>query len=69
MNSVINKLVSYRSNTLIFYNLGNNMNIKQSWERHNKEVIVNTRITLELFFYVFIILSPFILMHLQFASL
>ena len=45
------------------------MNVKQSWERHNKEVIIQSRITLELVFYVFIILSPFIMMHLQFASL
>jgi len=44
------------------------MNVKQSWERHNKEVIIRSRITLELVWYVFIILSPFILMHLQFAS-
>mgnify|MGYP006160994879 CR=1 FL=1 len=45
------------------------MNVKQSWERHNKEVIIQSRITLELVFYLFIILSPFIMMHLQFASL
>jgi len=44
------------------------MNVKQSWERHNKEVIIRSRITLELVWYVFIIMSPFILMHLQFTT-
>jgi hypothetical protein len=56
------------SSTLFFYKLGNNMNVKQSWERHNKEVIIRSRITLELVWYVFIIMSPFILMHLQFTT-
>ncbi len=45
------------------------MNFKQSWERHNKEVRIRSRIAAELFFYLIIILSPLILMHLQFTSL
>jgi hypothetical protein len=43
------------------------MNVKQSWERHNVEVKDNSSRALEVFFYITIILSPFILMHLQFS--